>query len=94
MTTTNPKTVTREQLHDTIWELTAKQSGKDRKQLDPKQVLTRDLGLDSLDVVELSTGLADRLGVDEPEDLLSKPDLSLGELEQALWERRPKEQRN
>jgi acyl carrier protein len=88
MTATNPKSFTREQLHNTLWELVARQSGKNPQQLDPKLVLARDLGLDSLDLVEIGTGLSERLGVDEPEDLLSRPEVTLGELEEALWERR------
>jgi acyl carrier protein len=87
MTSSREKTLTREDVHKCLWELTAKQFDRPPADLRPEQRITQDLGADSLDVAELGMALEDDLGVTLPDDLLGKPNLTLGEVEEAIWER-------
>jgi acyl carrier protein len=83
MTTTN-RILTREQVHNVLWELAAKHSGQDAAQLLPTSRLIQDLGTDSLTVTELTMELEERLGVTLPEELLDNPNLTLGDIEEAV----------
>ncbi len=76
--------LTRERIHDVLWNLAAGRVGKDPKELTPETRLIHDLGADSLDIAELSLHLEQELGVELPSRVLDNPDLTLGECEQAL----------
>jgi acyl carrier protein len=64
--------------------LTAKQFGKEAAVLRAEDRFLNDLGADSLDVAELSMIVEDELGVLLPNELMDNPDLTLGEVEQAV----------
>jgi acyl carrier protein len=87
MTPSREKPLTRDEIHARLWKLTAKQFDKDPANLRPEQRITQDLGADSLDVAELGMALEEELGVVLPDDLLGNPNLTLGDVEQALWEK-------
>jgi acyl carrier protein len=84
MATTKP-TLTRQQIHETVWRLTADHMDKDLGDLHPNHRLNQDLGADSLDTAELTMALEETLGIDLPDEGLDKPDLTLGEIEEAIW---------
>jgi acyl carrier protein len=87
MSTTSNRPVTRNQIHDTLWDLASKVSGKDSSQLGPGSRLVHDLGADSLAMVEFSMEIEERLGVSLPDDMMENPELTLGEVEEAIWTR-------
>jgi acyl carrier protein len=84
MTPSNSYPLTRERFHNFLWILFAKHSRKKRRQLDARNRLAQDLGLDRGRLVELNLELEDAFGEGIPEDLLDHPDLTLGEVEDAL----------
>jgi acyl carrier protein len=79
-------TLSPEKIHETIWALAAKHSGKDAKEIKPKSRLVQDLGADSLTVVEFSMELEEELDLTFPETLLDKHDLTLADVEKAVQE--------
>jgi acyl carrier protein len=79
-------TLSPEKIHETIWSLAAKHSGKDVKDIKPKSRLVQDLGADSLTVVEFSMELEEELDLTFPEKLLDKQDLTLADVEKAVQE--------
>ena len=81
------KTLTREQIHNAIWSLAAKRTDKDPKELQPSQRLIQDLGADSLDMAEFAMELEEQLGITLPNEVNENPNLSLGEIEQALFDK-------
>ena len=83
MTTTQTR-FTPEELHTILWDLAAEHSGQDRAELKPHSRLSDDLGADSLTITELTLAIEDRLSVTVPEELLDNPELSLGQIEEAL----------
>jgi acyl carrier protein len=76
--------LTRERIHEVVWDRTAKHLFKDPSQLRPTDRLIQDLGVDSLGVVELSMDLEEALGVTLPEGVLENPQATLGDIEKAL----------
>jgi acyl carrier protein len=84
MNSPSPTLLTRERIHEVLWDLTAKHTGKDREQLRPADRLIQDLGADSLGVVELSMELEEALGITLPEGVLENPQATLGEIEKTL----------
>lgn len=84
MTTTKPS-LTRDELHGLLWDLAAEFTGQDRNLLTPQVRLNHDLGADSLTITELTLALEERLGVTIPDEALDQPDLTLGQIEEALW---------
>jgi acyl carrier protein len=88
MTVSSKSAFTREQVHEVLWNLTAEQIGKQLSDLTSKSRLAQDLGADSLDVTELGMQLDEKLGATLPEELFDNPDLTLGELEEAIWAHR------
>lgn len=87
MTPSREKPLTRDEVHARLWQLSAKQFDKAPADLRPELRVAQDLGADSLDVAELGMGLEEELGVVLPDDLLGNPNLTLADVEQALWER-------
>src|SRR5262245_18433073 len=87
MTPSREKPLTSDEVHARLWQLTAKQFDKGPADLRPELRVAKDLGADSLDVAELGMVLEDELGVVLPDDLLGNPNLTLTDVEQALWER-------
>ena len=79
-------TLSPEKIHETVWSLAAKHSGKEVKDIRPESRLVQDLGADSLTVVEFSMELEEELDVALPETLLDRPDLTMGEVEKAVLE--------
>jgi len=77
-------TLSPEKIHETVWSLAAKHSGKEVKDIRPESRLVQDLGADSLTVVEFSMELEEELDVALPETLLDRPDLTMAEVESAL----------
>jgi acyl carrier protein len=77
-------TLTREQVHEVLWRLAATHTGKEVKELTPTSRLTQDLGADSLDVAELTMALEEELGITLPNEGFDNPNLSLGEIEEAV----------
>jgi acyl carrier protein len=88
MTTSSKPALTREQVHATLWQMTAEQIGKQLSDLTPKSRLVQDLGADSLDATELGMQVEEKLSVTLPEELFENPDLTLGEIEEAIWAQR------
>ena len=82
--TTKPS-LTRDELHALLWDLAAEYLGPDREQLTPQMRLSHDLGADSLAVTELALAVEERLGVTIPDEALDRADLTLGQVEEALW---------
>jgi acyl carrier protein len=87
MTVANKPPLTAERIHEVLWKMVAQRAGEDPAKLTPELRLLQDLGNDSLDVAELAMELEDELGVTLPNEALDNPDLTLGELEQALCAR-------
>ena len=87
MTPSREQTMTREQIHTSLWKLAAKQFDRDPATLRPEHRIAQDLSADSLDVAELSMGLEEDLGVLLPDDLMGNPNLTLGDVEQVVWEK-------
>ena len=87
MTPARERPLTREQIHKRLWDMAAKQFDKEVQELRPESRLVQDLGADSLDVAELSMEVEDQLGVVLPNELLENANLTLGDVEQAVWER-------
>ena len=87
MTTSSKRVLTREQIHDSLWNLAAQHTGKDRNEITPASRLVHDLGADSLGVVELSMELEEELGVTLPEELLDNPQVTMAEVEQSLCDK-------
>jgi acyl carrier protein len=79
-------TLSPEKIHETIWSLAAKHSGKDVKEIRPESRLVQDLGADSLTVVEFSMELEEELDVTLPETILDKQDLTIADVEKAVLE--------
>jgi acyl carrier protein len=75
--------VTRQQIHEAVWELVAQQAGVDVSELRPGSRLSEDLGMDSLDVTEVVMELEERLGIHVPDDALPEG-LTLGKVEDIL----------
>lgn len=86
--TTTKQAVTRAELHTILWDLAAEYAGQDRARLTPQARLNHDLGADSLTITELTLALEERLGVTIPDEALDQPDLTLGQIEEALWRQR------
>jgi acyl carrier protein len=86
MTTARPS-LSREELHHLLWDLTAEYSDRERSELTPHTRLNQDLGADSLTVTELTMALEERLELTMPDELLANQELTLGQIEEALWER-------
>jgi acyl carrier protein len=84
MQTPSKPVLSRERIHEIVWELTAKHTGKDRGQIQPTDRLIHDLGLDSLGVVELSMELEEQLGITLPEAVLENQEATLAQVEKAL----------
>jgi acyl carrier protein len=84
MTVANKPPLTAERIHEVLWKAAARRAGEDAANLTPETRLLQDLGNDSLDLAELAMELEDELGVPLPDDALEKPDLTLGEVEQAI----------
>ncbi len=83
--TATQTSLTRDELHNILWEVAAEHAGQDRSQLTPPMRLNQNLGADSLTVTELTLALEDRLGFTIPEELLDNQELSLGLIEEGLW---------
>ena len=75
---------TRDQVHAVLWDLAAQHFDKEVAALKPEHRLIQDLGADSLEVVELSMELEEKLGITLPEELMDDPNLSLGQIEEAI----------
>jgi acyl carrier protein len=84
MTVVNKPALTAERIHEVLWRVAAQRAGQDPDTLTPEMRLLQDLGNDSLDLAELAMELEDELGVTLPDEALEKPDLTLGEVEQAI----------
>jgi acyl carrier protein len=84
MTIADKPPLTAERIHEVLWKVAAGRAGKDPAELTPETRLLQDLGLDSLDLAELAMELEDELGVSLPDEALENPELTLGEVEQAL----------
>jgi acyl carrier protein len=84
MTMISKPTLTREQVHETLWQLAAEHLDKKLDQLKPDSRLVQDLGADSLEIVELSMELESRLGITIPDDKLDGPNLTLGDVEKSI----------
>ena len=85
--TPNSTALSRERIHEVLWDVAAVHADKDRAQLTPDCDLDHDLGLDSLDKVEVAMELEERLEFSEAEDFLGGQELTLGQVEQKLCER-------
>ncbi len=84
MTVANKTPLTAERIHEVLWKVAARRAGEDPAKLTPETRLLQDLGCDSLDLAELAMELEDELGVTLPDEALETPELTLGDVEQAL----------
>jgi len=84
MTTSSKPALTREQIHEVVWSLAAKHTDRDRSTIESNSRLVQDLGADSLEVVELTMELEEKLGITLPDEVADNPNLTLGEIEQAI----------
>jgi acyl carrier protein len=87
MSTCSKPTLTREQVHEVLWNLAAEHLEKAPDQLKPESRVVQDLGADSLEVVELSMELEANLGINIPDDALESPNLTLGDIENVICEK-------
>ena len=87
MSTSSKPALTRQQVHDTLWNLAAKHTDKDPGTIQPTSRLAQDLGADSLQIVELTMELEEQLGITLPEEVADNPNLTLAEIEQAICNR-------
>lgn len=87
MTPSRERTLTREQVRKRLWQMTAKQFGKEADALRPEDRLLQDLGADSLDAAELTMEVEEQLDVVLPNEVLENQNVTLGELEEAVWAR-------
>jgi acyl carrier protein len=84
MKTSSQPALTREQVHELLWSLAANHTDRDPSTIQPSSRLVKDLGADSLEVVELTMALEEKLGIKLPDEVADNPDLTLGEIEQAI----------
>ncbi len=84
MTTSSKPALTREQVHEVLWSLAAKHTDKEPGTIKSGSRLVQDLGADSLTVVELNMELEEKLGITLPDEVADNPNLTLGEIEQAI----------
>ncbi len=84
MPTSSKPALTREQLHELLWSLAAKHTDRDPSTIQSSSRLVQDLGADSLEVVELTMALEEKLGIELPDEVADNPDLTLGEIELAI----------
>jgi acyl carrier protein len=84
MPTSSKPALTREQVHELLWSLAAKHTDRDPSTIQSSSRLVQDLGADSLEVVELTMALEETLGMTLPDEVADNPDLTLGEIEQAI----------
>jgi acyl carrier protein len=87
MPTSSQPALPREQIHELLWNLAAKHTDQDPNTIQSSSRLVQDLGADSLEVVELTMALEETLGIKLPDEIADKPDLTLGEIEQAICNR-------
>jgi acyl carrier protein len=78
---------TREQIHEIVWKVAAEHTDKSVDELRPEHRLIQDLGADSLTVAEMAMELEEKLDTTIPEEVLDKPELTLGQVEQAICDR-------
>ena len=69
-----------------LWDLVAQYTDKHQDQIRPDSQLIRDLGADSLGVMEISMEVEEELGVTLPDELLGNSQITMGQVEEALWE--------
>ncbi len=86
MTASSERKLTREQLHEILWTVVAQRMDKDPRQIKPDDQLVRDLGADSLGVMEISMELEEELGVTLPDELLDNHSLTIRQIEDGLWD--------
>ena len=84
MTTSSKPALTEGQVHEILWNLAAKHTDRDPSTIQPDSRLMHDLGADSLDVVELTMAVEERLGIKLPDEVMDSPDLILAEIERAI----------
>jgi acyl carrier protein len=84
MTAPSKPRLTREQVHEVLWKLTAQRVDREPTALSPKHRLIQDLGMDSLDFVELTMELEEQLGMLLPAEFQEKSDTTLEEIEEAV----------
>ena len=84
MTTSSKQVLTRQQVHELLWSLVAKHTDRDASTIQPSSRLVQDLGADSLEMVELTMELEEKLGITLPEDVADRPNLTLREIEDAI----------
>lgn len=84
MTTSTKSHRTREEVHTILRKLAAEHLGLPPERIQPECQLLRDLGADSLGVVELSMAIEEEFGVALPEAMFEKKDVTMAELESAL----------
>jgi acyl carrier protein len=85
MTPTRPGALTREAVHEALWQLAAKRTSTDPARLEPGNRLVEDLGFDSLDVAELTMELEEKLDIRIPGEIFDNASLTLGEVEERVW---------
>ena len=86
MTASSERKLTCEQLHELVWNLVARYTDEEPKEILPDSQLVRDLGADSLGVMEISMEVEEELGVTLPDELLGNANLTVREIEEAIWE--------
>jgi acyl carrier protein len=84
MVSSSKPALTREHIHEVLWKLTATHLGKEVSEVNAKSRLVQDLGADSLDVAELTMSLEEELGITLPNEGFDNPNLTLGEIEEAV----------
>lgn len=84
MTSSKNPSISRQRIHDALWSVVAEQAGKNQAEFRPEHRLMADLGLDSLDVAEVTMKLEEELHVQLPEEALEASDPTLEGVEQAL----------
>ena len=86
MTASSERKLSREQLQEVLWTIVAQRMDKDPSQIRPDDQLVRDLGADSLGVMEVSMELEEELGITLPDELLDNTSLTMRLIEDALWD--------
>jgi acyl carrier protein len=87
MKTASKRKLTRERIHEVLWNAVAKETDRDRAQIHPEHRAYQDLGLDSLGAVQIHLELEAELDTSIPDDVLENSEATMGQLEAALCER-------
>ena len=84
MNVASNRPLTRALIHDTLWKAVAQRAEKVPRDLRPTDRFLHELGFDSLDVAEFAMEVEEELAITLPDKMFDNPELSLGDVEEAI----------